>query len=60
MTEFDPRKYLMHCLHIARTINPDEAIASAERLEAAGTPLLFGLTDKVRHLIDKAKREGKL
>jgi hypothetical protein len=60
MNEFDPRKYLMHCLHIARTLNPDEAVGSAERLEFVGAPLLDGLADKVRQVLDKAKAEGKL
>ena len=60
MTEFDLKKYLMHCIHVAKTINADEAIGSAERLESAGAPLLDGLTDKVRQVLDKAKAEGKL
>lgn len=50
----------MHCVHVAKTINADEAIGSAERLESAGAPLLDGLTDKVRKVLEKAKAEGKL
>jgi len=62
MTDFESwqRKFLMHCIHVAKTINADEAIGSAERLESAGEPLLYGLVDKARKVIDKAKREGKL
>ena len=44
----------MHCVHVAKTINADEAIGSAERLESAGAPLLDGLTDKVRKVLEKA------
>jgi len=54
------RKFLMHCVHVAKTINADEAIGSAERLESAGAPLIDGLTDKVRKVLEKAKAEGKL
>lgn len=54
------RKFLMHCVEIAKKHGADEAIASAERLESAGEPLLYGLVDKARKVIDKAKREGKL
>jgi len=62
MTDFESwqRKFLMHCIHVAKTINADEAIGSAERLESAGAPLLDGLTAKVRAVLDKAKAEGKL
>lgn len=54
------RKFLMHCVEIAKKHGTDEAIGSAERLEAAGEPLLYGLTDKARTVLAKAKAEGKL
>lgn len=54
------RKFLMHCVEIAKKYGADEAIGSAERLESAGAPLLDGLTDKVRKVLEKAKAEGKL
>ena len=60
MTEFDQRKYLMHCVWIAKTINPHEAVMSAIDLEKVGAPLLDGLADKVRKVLEKAKAEGKL
>lgn len=50
----------MHCVEIAKKHGTDEAIGSAERLEAAGEPLLYGLTDKARTVLAKAKAEGKL
>lgn len=49
----------MHCMKVAK-LDADEAINSAQRLEAAGAPLLHGLTDKVTLVVEKAKAEGRL
>ncbi len=62
MTDFESwqRKFLMHCVQVAKTAGADEAIGSASRLEAAGDPLLGGLEAKVRKVLEKVKAEGKL
>jgi hypothetical protein len=52
------RKFLMHAMWVARTINPEAGIESAARLEAIGAPLLFGLTDRVRVLVAKDQTKG--
>lgn len=60
MTDFESwqRKFLMHCMKVAK-LDTEEAIRSAQRLEAAGEPLLYGLTDKVTRVVEKvAVREA--
>lgn len=54
------RKFLMHCLLVAKVTDAQTAIDSATGLEAIGEGLLYGLTDKVTRVLEKAKAEGKL
>lgn len=52
------RKFLMHAMWVAKHISHEAGIESAARLESAGEPLLFGLTDRVRVLVAKAQTKG--
>lgn len=48
----------MHAMWVAKHISPEAGIESAARLESAGEPLLFGLTERVRVLVAKAQTKG--